>query len=237
MANPGLTTCLSPAQLAEESLLAKRIVIIDVLRATSTICAALYHGMKSVITVADIKAAATYRKGDFIVAAERQGKTPEGFQYGNSPLTYQTKEFINKTLVLSTSNGTNAVEKSKTASEILCGAFVNLNALIAYMQKHPMDSILLCAGWHEQPAFEDSLLAGALVKMLKADYSIENDAGLLAGSLYEKHAMNLFEAFKQSDHFKRLSGLGREEDLRYCAGINVAPVVPQWQKDRFVVVH
>ncbi len=234
MAVPGLYTCLSPALFAELSSVNKRVVVIDVLRATSTICSALYHGMNSVITVADTGEAASYIGVGHIVAAERQGKIAEGFQYGNSPLTYQDKKFKDKTLILTTTNGTKALEASKAADELLCGAFVNLDALSEYMYLNPMDSILLCAGWRNQISFEDSLFAGAIIKKLSHHYIAKDDASLLAVSLYEKYSHNLFDALKGSNHFKRLSSLGNLEDIRYCSSLNVAPLIPRWTGKQFV---
>jgi len=234
MSSAELTSFLSPAHFPRETAVGKRVVVIDILRASSTICSALYHGMQSVITLEKIEDTKGFTGEKYIRAAERQGKTAKGFEYGNSPLSYQDKNMSNKILVLSTTNGTRAVLAAQQATEILCGAFVNLNALAQYMIRQPMDSILLCAGWRNQPSFEDTLLAGALVRKLKNTYTIKNDASLMAATIYDAYSKHLFEAFKMSNHFKRLSGLGNEADARYCAGIDEAPVIPYWQKDRFV---
>ncbi len=237
MSSAELTSFLSPAHFPRETSVGKRVIVIDILRASSTICSALYHGMQSVITLEKIEDTKSFAGGEYIRAAERQGKTAKGFEYGNSPLSYQDKNMNNKILVLSTTNGTRAVLAAQQASEILCGAFVNFNLLSQYIIRQPMDSILLCAGWRNQPSFEDTLFAGALVQKLKSIYTIKNDASLMAETIFNKYSNHLLDAFKMSDHYRRLSGLGNEADARYCATIDVAPVIPFWQKDRFTKLN
>jgi 2-phosphosulfolactate phosphatase len=223
-----LDICLSPAQLSLFDLKGKVVVIIDVLRATSTINTALANGVKEVIPVSTIEEGLEYKAKGYIVGAERDGKKHEGFSYGNSPYEYMTEEVKGQSVVLTTSNGTKALKMSHNADEIITASFLNANAVIEYLKMQDRDIILFCSGWKDRFSLEDTLCAGALANGLKDDTETSADSTFAAVHLYTSHADNLFEALQKSAHFHRLSHNGMLKDIEYCVQENTYETIPVW---------
>jgi len=229
---PTLHTPLSPALLHLYDVSNSVVVIIDVLRATSTIATALYNGAKSVIPVDSVSRCMEIGKQiDAITAGERDGKIAEGLEYGNSPFEYP-KEFIEgKTLVLTTTNGTRLLHMAldKGATEVITGSFPNLSAVCDHLVEMKKNVILGCAAWKDRVNMEDTLFAGAVIKRIKEHFSINCDSSHIAEEMYEKAKKDLFAFLKKNDasHYHRLMGFGLEKDLRYCLtedGANVLPI-------------
>ena len=109
------------------------VVVIDVLRATSAICTAFHYGVDKIIPVSSLEEATVYRDKGFHVAAERKGKIVEGFDYGNSPLSYKNDKLKGETLVLTTTNGTKAINIAKDIEHLLIGSLLNLDAISKYL--------------------------------------------------------------------------------------------------------
>ena len=118
------------------------VVVIDVFRATSAICAAFESGVDSLIPVATLEEAIEYKQKGFKVGAERNAEIVEGFDFGNSPLTFKDGKFKNESLVLTTTNGTRAVEMAKSASKVVIGSFTNFSVLCDYREKEDKDVLL-----------------------------------------------------------------------------------------------
>ena len=223
-----VNVCFSP-QLAsayadEESVVA----VIDVLRATSAICTAIHHGAKQVIPVVNIEKAKEYLEGDYIVGAERDGEIVEGFKYGNSPFSYAGDHVKDKTIVLSTTNGTFAVAAAQKAHKVVIASFLNLDAVSEWLAVQNRRITLICAGWKNKFNLEDSLLAGAIVdqlihKMENADLS---DSALAAQRLYNLGKNDLMESLEDSSHRRRLKKLFIEKDVEYCLTLNQTTSIP-----------
>src|SRR6195952_2885673 len=177
---PVLHTALSPALLHLYDLNHAIVVIIDVLRATSTIATALFNGAKCVIPVDSVaKCIELGRQIDGITAGERDGKIAEGLEYGNSPFEYPREFIQGKTLVLTTTNGTRLLHMAleRGAKEIITGSFPNLSAVCNYLaSQQNRDVVLACAGWKDRINIEDTLFAGAIVARIKNEYSINCDS-------------------------------------------------------------
>jgi 2-phosphosulfolactate phosphatase len=175
---PTLFTCLSPALLHLYDLNNSVIVIIDVFRATSTIAAALYNGAKEIIPVDEVaKAISISKKIGGIAAGERDGKIAEGLQHGNSPLEYQRDFIENKTLVLTTTNGTRLLYMALAngADTIITGSFPNLSSVCNFLVKENKHVVLGCAGWKDRYNLEDTLFAGAVISHIKNNFTIHCD--------------------------------------------------------------
>lgn len=240
MSKPNLYTSLSPALLHLYDLNNSVVVIIDILRATSTITTALFNGAKSVIPVDSIsKCMEIGRQIHGVTAGERDGKIAEGLEYGNSPFEYP-KEFIEgKTLVLTTTNGTRLLHMAldKGAKEIVIGAFSNLSSVCDHLIEMKKDVMLACAAWKDRVNMEDTLFAGAVINRVKQHFQINCDSSHLAEKIYEKGKKDLFEFMKKNDasHYHRLMGFGLEKDIRYCLTENVANVLPLYLDGKLVL--
>jgi 2-phosphosulfolactate phosphatase len=237
---PTLYTCASPALLHLYDLNNSIVVIIDVLRATSTIATALYNGARAVIPVDSVAECIRIGKQiDGITAGERDGKVAEGLTYGNSPAEYPRSFIENKILVLTTTNGTRLLQMAleKNAQNIITGSFPNLDAVCAYLQAANQNVVLGCAAWKDKVNIEDMLFAGAVISKIRKQFSINCDTSQIAETLYEKGKKDLFKFMKEKNasHYHRLHGFGLDGDMQYCLTPGGADIVPVYKEGRLVV--
>jgi 2-phosphosulfolactate phosphatase len=239
-AKPVLYTSLSPALLHLYDINNSVVVIIDVLRATSTIAAALHNGAKCVIPVDSVaKCIELGKQIDAITAGERDGKIAEGLKHGNSPFEYP-KEFVaGKTLVLTTTNGTKLLHMAldKGAGSIITGSFPNLSAVCDYLLTQNQHVILGCAAWKDKVNLEDMLFAGAVINRIKNSFFINCDSSQIAETMYEDAKNDLFGFIRQKNasHYHRLNDYGLEKDIRYCLTPDVANVLPFYEEGKLIV--
>jgi 2-phosphosulfolactate phosphatase len=243
MANPrpSLYTALSPALLHLYDVSNAVVVIIDVLRATSTIATALYNGAKCVIPVDSVaKCIELGRQIDGITAGERDGMIAEGLKHGNSPFEYPRTFVGGKTLVLTTTNGTKLLHMAldRGAGQIVTGSFPNLGAVCSYLLAQNQPVVLACAAWKDRINIEDLLFAGAVIRQVKDHFSINCDSSQIAEALYLDARGDLFEFMKakNASHYHRLNGYGLEKDIRYCLTPDVAPVLPLYENGKLIVL-
>jgi 2-phosphosulfolactate phosphatase len=240
MKKPTLYTSLSPALLHLYNVRDCVVVVIDILRATSTIATALYNGAKEVIPVDSVeKCIRLGKEMACITAGERDGKIAEGLQYGNSSFEYPREFVQGKILVLTTTNGTRLLHMAvaKGAREIITGAFLNFSAVANHLLELKKNVILACAGWKDKVNIEDSLFAGAVVTKLKNDFQIDCDASNMAACLYEQAKNDLYEFLKSNNasHYHRLTNFGLERDIRQCLSLDTANVLPYYINERLIV--
>lgn len=236
---PTLHTSLSPALLHLYDLSNSVVVIIDVFRATSTIASALYNGAKCVIPVDSVARAIDISKSiDGIAAGERDGKIADGLEHGNSPLEYHREFIENKTLVLTTTNGTRLLQMAldKGADTIISGSFPNLSAVCEYLIAENKNVVLGCAGWKDRFNLEDTLFAGAIITQVKENFTIHCDSSLMAEAMYAKHKNNLIKFAPNLTHYHRLvERFGLIEDIRYCLTNDVANVLPVYKEGKLIL--
>ena len=234
---PGLEVCLSPALLHLYDTRGAIVVIIDIFRATSTITAALHNGAKCVIPVASVAECIAIGNSipGSVTAGERDGKIAEGLQFGNSPLEYPSKFIKDKTLVLTTTNGTRLLHMVEDAATIVIGSFLNLQALCDYLIARNTKVLLGCASWKDKFNLEDTLFAGAVINKLQDAFETNCDSARAALHLYNQSGGNYIEFLKNSSHYKRLSAYGLEHDMAYCATPNLHPVVPYLRGNEIII--
>ncbi|MBL7697196.1 MAG: 2-phosphosulfolactate phosphatase [Chitinophagaceae bacterium] len=237
---PSLYTVVSPALLHLYDVKDTIVVVIDVLRATSTIATALSNGAACVVPVDDIgKCIALGKSLSGITAGERDGKIAEGLEYGNSPFEYP-REFVGgKILVLTTTNGTRLLHMAlaRGASHIITGSFANFSAVCEYLVNQQQPVLLACSAWKDRVNIEDTLFAGAVVKNVRQHFSINCDASGVAETLYEAAGPDLYKFLKEKDatHYQRLTGFGLERDLKYCLTMDTANVLPFYENEKLVI--
>lgn len=236
---PSLEVCLSPALLHLYDTNNTIVVIIDVFRATSTIAAALHNGAKVVIPVASVEECILMKDkiADCITAGERDGKVAPGLQYGNSPLEYPVSFIQNKTLALTTTNGTKLLHMVKDADSIITGSFLNLSAICNYLIKQNKKVLLACSAWKDRINIEDSLFAGAVAETVHTHFKMECDSARMARELYgrSKAYPSILEFVKDSNHYRRLAAFGLLKDLEYCTTPDLHPVVPIYNGRELVI--
>ncbi|GAB4127086.1 MAG: 2-phosphosulfolactate phosphatase family protein [Raineya sp.] len=229
-----IDVCLSPELLHLYDLQGTIVVVTDILRATSCIVTAFAQGVKAIVPVREINECLQMKEQGYIVAAEREGKKVEGFDLGNSPFSYMDDSLKGKAIALTTTNGTQAIKLSENAKEILVGAFLNLETIANYLKNENTNVLVVCAGWKGKVNMEDTLFAGALVEQLSDNFSIANDAALMAKILYQKTKSTLLEVLLECSHVQRLKNLGIEKDIVFCLQHNIYQVVPKMQQGELV---
>lgn len=220
-------------------LYGSRAVVIDVLRATSTIVTALFHGARDVIPVKKVneafRIASTLPHNQVVIGGERKGVAVEGFQCGNSPLEYNFKLVAGKTIVMTTTNGTRALMNAAHADEVLVLAFLNLGAIVDYVANKSLDIAVIAAGDNGSFSLEDSVCAGLFIKRLMEQSEQQFSIGLDIRSLVDRasdYEHDLIRLFLDSPHGRSLSKLGYEKDLGFCATVDRYSIVPYYREGR-----
>ena len=236
---PSLYTCLSPALLHLYNVSDSIVVIIDVLRATSTIATALHNGAAEIVPIDNVgECIKLGTELNAITAGERDGQVAEGLQYGNSPFEYPVSFIAGKTLVLTTTNGTKLLHMALAngAQEIITGSFPNISAVCNYLLNKNKNVVLACAAWKDKVNIEDTLFAGAVVNRIKESFTIQCDSSQLAESLYMTAKNDLYEFMKERNatHYHRLTKYHLEKDIRYCLTEDGAPSLPVYIDGKLV---
>lgn len=212
------------------------VVVTDVFRATTSICAALDYGIKAIIPVKRIRHARFLGRLGYIVAAERGGSKVKFAHLDNSATSFFHKIFKGKEIVYSTTNGTKAIKMASSASEIAIGSFVNLNALANWLNRQNKNVIILCAGWKNRVNMEDSLFAGALSEILIDQYGFTTDCDSAKMSLdqWDMAKDDLLGYIDKSAHRNRLRDLVSDRLLKYTFTLNSSKVVPVLKRYKIV---
>lgn len=230
---PMVDVCFSPGLFELYDSSKSIVVVIDILRASSSICVAFEHGVKSIIPVSTIEEALSYKAKGYLIGAERHGETLEGFDFGNSPFSYMNPKIKGRDIVLTTTNGTRAIHTAKNAFKLVIGSFLNMDVLTKWLCEQKHDIILLCSGWKNTFNLEDTLFAGAMVYKLKKDFDFSpgRDSCIAAEYLYMLAKNNLYKFLEESSHRLRLERLHIEKDIEFCLTPNQTDVIPVLQGD------
>ena len=234
MQNRKLEVCLTPALLHLYDITESVVVVIDIFRATSSICYGIENGAEAIIPVATVESCESYRESEFLLAAERNGEVVDGFDFGNSPFAYTSAKVAGKTVVLTTTNGTHAINESRDARSIVIGSFLNLTSLCNWLKSQDLNVFLLCAGWKNKFNLEDTLFAGAVVHQLRNEIYTLDDSAIASHDLYLGGKDDLNEYLKKTSHSERLKKLGIEEDIRFCLNVDITTAIPVLEGDRLV---
>jgi 2-phosphosulfolactate phosphatase len=216
----------------EPELRNKTVVVIDVLRATSTIVNALSNGAKGIIPVEDMGEASRISQSvdsdNYLLCGEKDGIKIEGYDLGNSPLEYTPEAVKGKTLIFNTTNGTKAIKKTAGSPVVKIASFLNMTAVVESLRHEENDIILLCAGWKGRLALEDTLLAGAIIYKLNNGTLPDDatDGTRVALGLYEKYGEDTEPVIMKSNHAARLMRLVGSDDIIYCCKRDICDLLP-----------
>ncbi|MBI2429186.1 MAG: 2-phosphosulfolactate phosphatase [Ignavibacteriales bacterium] len=224
----------SLSQIDDLFLRDKNVVVIDVLRASTTVIAALNSGAREIIPVNTIESAVKVSGnlfGDVVIrGGERNAKMIEGFNLGNSPFEYTPETVKGKSIIFYTTNGAPAMWKARYAKNLLIAGFVNITAVVNKIKEIKEDVYILCAGKQTQFCIEDAVCAGMLTKLLIDDEETEiefNDSAVAAVALFKNYSKNLLKMTRTCDHGKYLIEIGFEKDIEFCTTIDTFNVVPE----------
>ncbi|MDH3267291.1 MAG: 2-phosphosulfolactate phosphatase [Ignavibacteria bacterium] len=227
-----LDVLFSPVQADELFFTGKTTVVIDVLRASSTIITALTNGAKEVVPVGTVEFAVKVSGGIFggqtLLGGERNTKKIEGFALGNSPSEY-TKEIVSgKSIVFYSTNGSRAIVKAKYSANLFVCSFNNLRALAKQLIKLNEDVIILCSGNNNFFSLEDSVCAGSMIsELFSVNKYIElTDSSISAMTLFRSFGKNIFKTLSETDHGRLLIENGFKDDLKACSELDSTEVIP-----------
>jgi 2-phosphosulfolactate phosphatase len=228
-----ITVHLSPNDLEEMELKDKNLVVIDVLRASTTIATALQNGAKEIMPVGSVENAVKISGSLFgdvtLRAGERNAKMIEGFNLGNSPKEFTEDVVKGKSIIFYTTNGTVAIGKGKHAKNLVVAGFVNLSRVVDFLVALNEDMVILCAAKENTFCIEDAVCAGRIINKMNAVSGVElvlDDAGIACAMVDKSFGKSILKMLKSSEHGKFLTDIGFGDDLKTCAGLDTVPVLP-----------
>ncbi len=231
----------TPAGLDEQAIRDKSVVVIDVLRASTTMIAALENGAKEIIPVNEVEKAisiaSSLAKGQALLCGERQGQIIEGFDLGNSPQEYVKEKIKDKSIVFSTTNGVKTLNQAKEAKihDLIVASFNNVSIVKEYILKPENiehNLAIICSGKNNRFSLEDVICAGLLIEKIAIDKKTEityllSDTAKAARMLFEQYRGNETNALMESEHGKFLISLGFEKDVEICSKIDSSQILPR----------
>jgi 2-phosphosulfolactate phosphatase len=228
----------SPHELEKKDFRGKTVVVIDVLRATSTMIVALENGCSGFIPVSTVEEAmqlaALKKDPDLLLGGERNAMPLEGFHLGNSPRDYRPEKVRGKVVVLTTTNGTQALLAARKAAEVFIGAFLNISALSRRLEETGRDVIIACSGEKSLFCLEDTVCGGAIIDRLEQEgvSLLKNDAAMAAKVLYEYYEGDIHGMLAGCDWGQYLESVGLGKDLRICAQTDSSQLVPVYREGK-----
>jgi len=228
-----LDLCPSPALYPFYQKEDDTVVVVDVFRASATICAMLQNGAAAVIPVASIEEAKQYKSQGFMVGAERKTRKCDFADFGNSPFDYTREIVAGREVVFTTTNGTMALEMGRDSKQLFIGTFSNIDVLAEKCMESSERIVVLCAGWNNRVNVEDTLFGGAFAEQLseKTDIIFGSDAIRIALALWHQAKSDPLAYLQQSEHYQRLINNGATGDAAYCLEQNTVSVVPCYHKE------
>lgn len=229
---------LTANEMRHAALRGKTAVVIDTLRATSTIVSALYHGAIAVEPKAEMEEVwarvQELQPGTFVLGGEREGMKVDGFDLGNSPREYQPAMVKGKTVILSTTNGTITIRRAMEAETVLIGALTNATVTVEEVRRLGKHLVLCCSGTKGHFSLEDFVTAGAMIDRLKnLGIEVEGDDRVqTAWHLYRCYADDLTTLMSCSQNGVRLVEIGLASDIAFCADQDTFPIVCRFDGKR-----
>ena len=228
----------TPQEVAPADVANRVVAVVDVLRASTSIAVALENGARAVIPLASsedvVSRAKNLARSEVKLAGERRSQQISGFDYGNSPLEFTKENVDGKTILMSTTNGTNAILAVQGARDVLIASYVNFSAVLSMLRaalRGGTDVAIVCAGQEKHFSLEDSACAGLFVQHITEKHTKAeiNDAAQAAMLIDKKFGANRKKLFKASTHGIALAEAGFSDDLDACAELDSYSVVPVYQ--------
>ncbi|HLK96844.1 MAG TPA: 2-phosphosulfolactate phosphatase [Hymenobacter sp.] len=233
-----LDICLSPELLPLYDLKGRVAVVVDVLRATSSIVTALAQGVTHLVPVSELDDCRALATEGYLTAAERDGRQVEGVDLGNSPFGYLDGAVAvrGRAVAITTTNGTRALQLSQAADVVAVGAFLNLAAIAEFLRQQNKDVVVVCAGWKGKFCLEDTLYGGALAARLASHFDTSSsDAALAALDLWQAAEPDVAAYLLKSTHVRRLNSLEAHKDMEFCVRPDVYDIVPLFREGRIAL--
>ena len=229
-----LEVCLSPAIYDKHSDNQNIVVIVDILRATSSICAAIHNGVKSIIPVATVDQARVMKQQGYMVASERDGYVLDFADFGNSPFNFSPDKVKGKEIVYSTTNGTRCIHKASHSKAVVIGSFLNISSLAQWLIQQQAPVLIFCASWKDRFSLEDTVFAGALSERLMDSGKFESNCDAVTASLdlWSIAKNDLPGYIQKAAQKERLASKGLDDCIEYCLTADLTKVIPMFRDDK-----
>lgn len=228
---------ISNEDIKKEKIKDKTVIIVDMLRATSVIVTALKNGCREVIPVVDIEEAKSIVKdnrGNYVLGGERNAVKIEGFDFSNSPLEYREDIAKDKILVMTTTNGTKAINKAVSARNMLIGALINAKSVAKRAAELNNDVVIINAGTYGEFSIDDFICSGYIIERIIKLANVKlSDIAVTAHYIYEENK-DILSFIKKAKHYNTLMKLGLEKDLEYCCQKDIIDSVPEFKYGKIV---
>ena len=228
---------ISADDINESKLENKIAIVIDMFRATSVITTALSNGCKEVIPFLTIEESKEYadtlNRDEYILGGERKAVKIEGFDLSNSPLEY-TKEVVkDKSVLMTTTNGTRTLAKCGAAKRIFIAAMINGKAVAEKLAEINEDVVIVNAGTNGNFSMDDYICSGYIInEILKIRKNVElTDIAKTANMIYESNT-DIISYVKESTHYSVMRSLGLDDDINYCIKKDIIDIVPEYKDGR-----
>ncbi len=231
-----LEVCLSPAIYDKHADDHNIVVIVDILRATSTICAAIHNGVKSIIPVATVEEARDMKQQGYMVASERDGYVLDFADFGNSPFNFTPEIVGGKEIAYSTTNGTRCIHLASHSKAVVIGSFLNISVLADWLIQQNAPILIFCASWKDRFSLEDTVFAGALAERLMNSGKFETicDGVTASIDLWSLAKNDLFAYIQKAAQKSRLASKGLDDCIEYCLTDDLCPVIPIFQDEKLI---
>ncbi|MFA5326176.1 MAG: 2-phosphosulfolactate phosphatase [Prolixibacteraceae bacterium] len=231
-----LEVCLSPAIYSKHADDNNLVVIVDILRATSSICAAIQNGVKSIIPVATVEEARKMKLEGYKVASERDGYVLDFADFGNSPFNFTPEKVAGQEIVYSTTNGTRCIHMASHSKSVVIGSFLNITSLAGWLIRQNAPVLIFCASWKDRFSLEDTVFAGALAEKLLASGKFETicDAVTASVDLWNMAKTDLSTYIQKSAQKGRLASKGLDDCIEYCLTADQTQAIPVFKNERLV---
>ena len=238
MQKQNLEVCFSPALFDYQKNTEALIVVVDILRATSSICNAFANGVDKIIPVETRNIAHQMKFKGYTVAAERDGFKLDFADFGNSPFNFSKENVEGKTIVYSTTNGTRTIHQAAECHQVVIGSFLNNKAVADFLISKHRPVIIFCAGWKNRFNIEDTIYAGCLAEtlILSGLYATKCDSALTAMDMWKNNKDDLRGLIDRCAQRYRLQEKGLDDCIDFCLQQDLSDIVPLF-KDNEIVSH
>lgn len=234
MTQPGLEICFTPAAFEAHADGDAVVVVVDILRATSSICTAFANGVDEIIPVATVEEAREMKGRGFLLAAERDGFVLDFADFGNSPFNFTREKVTGRTVAYSTTNGTGIMKQASECHEVVIGSYLNFSALCNWLEAQGRKVIIVCAGWKSRFSLEDAVCAGAIAERLLQGgrFITICDSVHAATDLWLAAKSDLLGYIEKAAQRSRLREKKLDDCLEYCHTFDVTDVIPVLRNGR-----
>jgi 2-phosphosulfolactate phosphatase len=238
MTKKSLEICFSPAIFEAHSDKDSVVVVIDILRATSSICTAFANGVREIIPVATVEEAREMKNKGYLLAAERDGFVLDFADFGNSPFNFTPEKIGGKVVAYSTTNGTGIMKMASECHDLVIGSYLNFTALCRWLEEQDRKVIIICAGWKSRFSLEDALCAGAIAtKLLESGkFTTVCDSVHAATDLWKMAEADLPGYIEKTAQRSRLRDKGLDDCIGYCHTFDVTGVIPVLRQGKLVAL-